>query len=98
MRRASVATSKDVAAQWFLGEQCASSSADTWSDIGGPADLDGRTVLVDLAADRYYPFFLGIEGSNYILDRSWDIDPGYARWPPGAGEPVDRWQWSATAE
>ncbi|HET9657150.1 MAG TPA: hypothetical protein VFP72_17490 [Kineosporiaceae bacterium] len=53
-------------------------------------DGHGRMVLVDLVAGRYYPIFLGIEGSNYVLDRSWDADPGYAWWPPGADEPVNR--------
>lgn len=52
----------------------------------------GRTVQVDLVAGRYYPVYLGFEGSNYVFDQSWEADPAYMWWPPGADEPVNRWE------
>jgi hypothetical protein len=57
--------------------------------IGGP--VAGRRFWVEYVAG-HLPLFLGLEGANYVLDRS-NLDhgePGYLHWPAGADAPVRR--------
>jgi hypothetical protein len=58
--------------------------------IGGPAA--GGRVAVEVVAG-HLPLYLGLNGGNYVLDRSAlseDLPAAYLHWPLDAPEPIKR--------